>query len=84
MLEQIAFCSLTTACLGEYEATKMEAEGRRESVQYCLDQAKTCEYKGLRAKDRKLCETFLNLALQWRKLANQIENSEQELPPPSN
>ena len=53
----------------------------RESVEYCLPQAKTCEYKGLRAKYRELCETFTDLACDWRKLANQIETLQREAVP---
>jgi hypothetical protein len=49
--------------------------GEHQSVEYCFTQAKTCESesRGLRAKYRELCETFLGLACHWRQLADQID-----------
>ena len=52
-------------------------------LEYCLTQARTCEYRALRAKCRELCDTFSDLACHWRQLANQIETLQRE-PVPAN
>jgi hypothetical protein len=54
--------------------------GARQSAKYCFTQAKTCESRGWRAKDRELCETFLGLARHWRQLAEQIDALQRDLP----